>query len=185
MDDGVVIQLIGNVDPQTSAVRQYLKDAGESFVHTKNRRSVLHDALAAKPDLIIVAGWRHLLPKAVLAVPRLGVVGFHSAKLPEYPGRAPVPWTLLRGDAYAYNTMLFLDEGVDTGDIIDFERTMIADDESPLTLYDWMASTDVRMLKRNLPLLKEGAAPRTPQDMTKRGPVTTKDGWMRWQLSQF
>lgn len=179
----MVIQLIGNVDPQTAAVKRLLKDLGESVVHTEKKNNVVNDALHAKPDLVIVAGWRHLVPPGLLRLPRLGVVGFHSAKLPEYPGRAPIPWTLLRGDEYAYNTLFFLDEGVDSGDIIDYARTRIHPHDTPATLYEWVAETCVRMLRRNLPLLKEGAAPRMPQDPAKRGPETTKDGWLRWQLS--
>lgn len=134
------------------------------------------------PDLIVVAGWRRLIPANVLAMPRLGTVGFHSAKLPEYPGRAPVPWTLLRGDALAWNTMLFLDGGIDTGDIIDERSTLVMPGTDPWQLYDWVATSSVWMLMEHLPALLEGRAPRRPQDMSRRGPLTTPDGWNLWWL---
>ena len=106
----VTVWFYGDVEPQASEVRRFL---------WRQDGLVVYDALTElpgrRPDLIVVAGYRRLIPAEVLAMPRLGTVGFHSAKLPEYPGRALVPWTLLRGDEYAYNTMFFLDEGVDSG----------------------------------------------------------------------
>jgi methionyl-tRNA formyltransferase len=130
------------------------------------------------PDLIVVAGYRRLLPASL--VNRIPTVGFHSAKLPEYPGRAPVPWTLLRGDSHAWNTMLYLDEGVDSGDIIDTRSRAILPGDTPETLYEWVARTDAEMLLANLPGLLDGTAPRKPQDLSRRGPLTPKDGWDRW-----
>jgi methionyl-tRNA formyltransferase len=142
------------------------------------RWSVRH----ARPDLIVVGGWRHLIPPDVLAL--APTVGFHSAKLPEYPGRAPVPWTLLRGDRYAWNTLLYLDEGVDSGDIVDTRVHKVREGETPDTLYDWIASSSVDMLLANLPRLLDGTAPRHRQDMARRGPLTTKDGWQHYWLRQ-
>jgi methionyl-tRNA formyltransferase len=75
--------------------------------------NVVAAVLDIEPDLVVVAGWRRLVP--ILAP----TVGFHSAKLPEYPGRAPVPNALLRGDSTITNTMLWLSDDIDSGDIID------------------------------------------------------------------
>jgi methionyl-tRNA formyltransferase len=170
----VRILVVGNVEPQTSAVRDALPSA---CAHPWSHASLEQHARHHATDLIIVAGWRHLIPRDVLAIPRLGTVGFHSAKLPEYPGRAPVPWTILRGGP-VYNTMLFLDEGVDSGDIIDQESRPLAPGDTPESIYEWIAESNVRMLLRHLPALKAGTAPRTPQDPARRGPLTTKDGWV-------
>jgi hypothetical protein len=183
----VRICVVGNVQPQPYAIVEAL---------TEHRKALgidfpLHwpmdgvDAFGmgnfVRPDLLVIAGYRRLIPPEVLAIPRLGTVGFHSAKLPEYPGRAPVPWTLVRGDTHAYNTMLFLDEGVDSGDIIDQESRPIEPGDTPATLYEWIAESNVRMLLRHLPALKEGRAPRTPQDPALRGPLTSKDGWQVYE----
>lgn len=128
-----------------------------------------------QPDLIVVAGWRHLIPPDVLAL--APTVGFHSARLPEYPGRAPVPWTLLRGDREAVNTFFYLDDGVDSGDIIDSRVYRIGRDDTPSTIYDWIGASSAEMLAKHLPGLLAGTAPRAPQDPSKRGPLTTPDGW--------
>lgn len=132
-------------------------------------------------DLIVVAGWRHIIPASVLSF--APAVGFHSAKLPEYPGRAPVPWALLRGDTETWNTLFYLDEGIDTGDIVAERRIPILSTDTPETLYREMGQTAVDMLRVHLPGLLAGSAPRRPQDMSRRGPLTTADGWDRWTSS--
>lgn len=122
-------------------------------------------------DLIVVCGWRRLIP-----IPEdIPVVGFHSAKLPEYPGRAPVPWTLFRGDAEATTTLFYLDEGVDTGDIIDSASVPVG--YTVAQTYERLAQADIALLRKHLDGILAGTAPRTPQDPAKRGPLTTKDGW--------
>jgi hypothetical protein len=122
-------------------------------------------------DLVIVAGWRQLIP--ILAP----TVGFHSASLPEYPGRAPVANAILRGDRTLTNTMLWLDEGVDTGDIIDTRTFPIGTD--PDAIYEDIGRTSAEMLREHWQGLLDGTAPRTPQDPAKRGPLTPADAWRR------
>jgi methionyl-tRNA formyltransferase len=170
------VMVVGNVPPQSTAIIRELIPY-KPFVVAEQR--ILWPAVVQmKPDLIIVAGWRHLIPPEVLAV--APTVGFHSAKLPHYPGRAPVPWTLLRGDEFAYNTMLYLDDGVDSGDVIDWRRLRLVATDTPETVYEWMARSAVAMLRQHLSALLAGNAPRTPQDGALRGPLTTADGWQRW-----
>lgn len=135
---------------------------------------------ALRPDLIVVAGWRHLIPADI--VRRYACIGFHSAKLPEYPGRAPVPWTLIRGDEFAWNTMLYLDEGIDSGDIVDADSKRIAGD-TPATIYEWIGRSTVALLRRHLPGLLAGTAPRQRQDPARRGPLTRSDGWRVYESS--
>lgn len=171
------IVLIGNVEPQTSAALTVI--AGYDVLHISDPDD-LWQVSGYGPDLIVVAGWRRLIPPDILAL--APTVGFHSAKLPEYPGRAPVPWALIRGDKETANTMLYLDDGVDSGDIIDSRRIPILKTDTPERLYAEMADTLADMLREHLPALLDGTAPRTPQDLSRRGPLTTADGWerLRW-----
>jgi methionyl-tRNA formyltransferase len=180
--DGVVkplVALVGDVQPQTEAVRLPIFELAWLW----DVRDEIDRIPAMEPDLIVVAGWRHLIPPEVLAIPRLGTVGFHSAKLPEYPGRAPVYWTLLRGDDFAWNTMLHLTEEPDAGDIIDEDFLPLTDNRTPDAIYEWVARSDAMMLRKHLPALLDGTAPRAPQDRGLRGPLTTKDGYDRWLAS--
>ena len=137
---------------------------------------VYNEARGYRPDLIVTVGWRHLVPRDILEATPLGVVGFHSARLPEYPGRAPVPWAILRGDETTANTMLFLTDEPDAGDIID-SRTIPVTTASEMNRR--MGETAAEMLRQHLPALLTGTAPRTPQDRSRRGPLTTADGWQR------
>lgn len=177
----VSVMFVGNVEAIAGPVRAV---AGASAI-VDNPYFLRSAVMRHRPNLIIVAGWRHLIPPDVLAVPRLGVVGFHSAKLPEYPGRAPVPWALLRGDSETANTMLYLDEGIDTGDII-ATRTIpiIGAFDTPEKLNREMGLTAADMLTAHLTGLLAGTAPRTPQDTTRRGPLTTTEGWALWNERQ-
>lgn len=124
------------------------------------------------PDLVIVAGWRRLVP--ILAP----TVGFHSAKLPEFPGRAPVANAILRGDRTLTNTMLWLDDGVDTGDIIDeWEHSIVGKDAD--RIYEDIGRSSAAMLRTHWASLLAGTAPRRRQDTSLRGPLTPPDAWQR------
>ena len=119
---------------------------------------------ALRPDLILVVGWTRLLGPELLRLPPLGAVGFHASLLPRYRGRAPVNWALINGADETGNTMFFLDDGVDTGDIIDQRRIPVLDEDDCATLYRKVADAAVDMLLEHLPALKTATAPRTPQD---------------------
>ncbi|HEY7130830.1 MAG TPA: methionyl-tRNA formyltransferase [Candidatus Limnocylindrales bacterium] len=136
-----------------------------------------------RADLLIVVGWTRLLGGEVLALPRLGAVGFHASLLPRYRGRAPVNWALIHDEPATGNTMFFLDEGVDTGDIIDQRTIPIGDDDDVRTLYEKVSDAGTEMLLAHLPALKAGTAPRRAQDhtaatiMPRRRP---EDGVIDW-----
>jgi methionyl-tRNA formyltransferase len=130
--------------------------------------------LRERYDLIVTVGWRHLVHHKVIDQTPLGVVGFHSAKLPEYPGRAPVPWAILRGDTVTHNTMLFLTDEPDAGDIIDHREVPVT---TASDMNRRMGETAAEMLRQHLPALLAGTAPRTPQDRSRRGPLTKANGW--------
>lgn len=131
--------------------------------------SVAEAVRVTDPGLVVVAGWRKLVP---IVAP---TVGFHSAKLPEYPGRAPVANAILRGDTTLTNTMLWLDEGVDTGDIIDTRTFSIG--TQPDAIYRDIGISSAEMLRTHWDGLLDGTAPRHPQDRSKRGPLTPADAW--------
>jgi methionyl-tRNA formyltransferase len=137
------------------------------------------------PDLIIVVGWTRLLGAELLAVPPRGCIGFHASLLPRYRGRAPVNWAILRGEKEAGNTMMFLDAGTDTGDIIDQRRVPIGPDDTCATVYSTVADAGAAMLREHLPALLDGTAPRRPQGaasadlLRKRSPQMGITDWNR------
>ena len=82
-----------------------------------------------KPDLILVMGWSQLLKNDILKIPKLGVIGSHPTELPKYRGRAPIPWSILKGLKESALTFFYIDEGTDDGDIIDQRKFKITDND--------------------------------------------------------
>lgn len=138
-----------------------------------------------RPDLIVVAGWTRLLPAALLAIPRRGCVGFHASLLPRDRGRAPVNWAIIRGDAVAGNTMMFLDATADTGDVIDQRPVPIGPDDTCASVYEQVGAAGADMLRQHLAALLAGTAPRRPQGpacgppLPKRTPAMGITDWSR------
>ena len=109
-----------------------------------------------RPELMVVTGWTRLLSAELLSVPPRGVVGFHASLLPRYRGRAPVNWAILRGEATTGNTMMYLDAGTDTGDIIDQQAVPIGADDTCATVYAKVGEAGADMLGRHLQALLDG-----------------------------
>jgi len=138
-----------------------------------------------RPDLMVVTGWTRLLSAELLGVPSHGVVGFHASLLPRYRGRAPVNWAILRGEAMTGNTMMYLDAGADTGDIVDQRSVPITLDDTCATVYAKVGQAGADMLRRHLRALLDGTAPRRPQGpavgppLPKRTPEMGITDWNR------
>jgi methionyl-tRNA formyltransferase len=138
-----------------------------------------------RPDLMVVTGWTRLLSAELLSVPPRGVIGFHASLLPHYRGRAPVNWAILRGDAVTGNTMMYLNAGTDTGDIVDQQTVPITPDDTCATVYARVGDAGAEMLRRHLPALLDGTAPRRPQGpgdgplLPKRTPEMGITDWNR------
>jgi methionyl-tRNA formyltransferase len=138
-----------------------------------------------RPDLMVVTGWTRLLSAELLGVPPRGVVGFHASLLPRYRGRAPVNWAILRGEARTGNTMMYLDAGTDTGDIIDQQAVPIGPDDTCATVYAKVGEAGADMLRRHLRALLDGTAPRRSQGpadgppLPKRTPGMGITDWNR------
>ncbi|NIT59122.1 MAG: hypothetical protein GWN00_23735 [Aliifodinibius sp.] len=139
-----------------------------------------------EPDVIFVVGWTRLVSAEVLAIPKYGCIGMHASLLPKYRGRAPVNWALINNEKVTGNTMILLDEGVDTGDIL-LQRTIpITLSDTCRTLYDKVSVAGRGMIREIIPYLKRGQLPRKPQNdaeasvMPKRSP---EDGLIDWNKS--
>ena len=154
-----------------------------------NRPDEVERVRALSPDLIVAVGWTRLLGAELLRIPARGCVGFHASLLPRNRGRAPVNWAIIRGETVTGNTMMFLEEGVDTGDIIDQRPVSIEPDDTCATVYEKVAAAGAVMLRSHLPALLAGEAPRRPQDhdgaslLPKRTPDMGITDWDRPTLA--
>ena len=120
----------------------------------------------AAPDLIVVAAYGKILPKPLLELPPLGCVNIHASLLPEYRGAAPVQRAILDGKRETGVTLMYMSEGLDTGDMIACVKAA-ADDANAGELTDRLARIGAKLLTDMLPEIAEGTAPRIPQDDTK------------------
>ena len=143
------------------------------------------DALAATdPDLMLVLGWSQICRQPFREIAGLGTVGFHPAALPRLRGRGVIPWTILRNEATAGSTLFWLDDGVDSGDIL-LQRIFAVDaQETARSLYDKHTRNMREMVPEAVGLVAAGKAPRLAQDESQASYCakrTPADGLIDWQ----
>ena len=118
---------------------------------------------ALRPDVIVVAAYGLILPPWVLEVPRLGCLNIHASLLPRWRGAAPIQRAIEAGDARTGITIMQMDAGLDTGDLLLAESLPIAPDDSTATLHDRLAALGGRLIVEALELAARGGLVRTPQ----------------------
>ncbi len=115
-------------------------------------------------DMIIVCGWRQVLKKEVLDIPKNGVISFHPTLLPKGRGSAPIINTILEGWKESGLTMYYAGEGIDNGDIIGQERFEVGEDDYAIDIYNKVVGSGRKLVRKYLPLLVIGKSPRMPQN---------------------
>ena len=137
-------------------------------------------------DVAVVAAFGQILPKDILEGPPWGCINVHPSLLPKYRGAAPMNWTLINGEIITGVTIMSVNEGVDTGDILLQEETPVASDETYDLLHDRLAKMGADLLLRTLQDMEAGRAQRRPQDnalVTYAPRLKKEDGLIRWQDS--
>jgi methionyl-tRNA formyltransferase len=119
---------------------------------------------ALAPDLIVVMAYGQILPRTVLEIPRIACLNLHASLLPRHRGAAPIQAAIVAGDRETGITVMYMDEGLDTGDVMLETRIKIAPDETGGSLHDRLAEIAPGALKDALEKLEAGTAPRIPQD---------------------
>ena len=117
-----------------------------------------------KPDVICVVAYGKILPKEILEIPKYGCINVHGSLLPKYRGAAPIQWAVLNGDKETGITTMYMDVGMDTGDMILKEKTTIGDDETTGELWDRLAKIGGELLVKTLKEIENGTAKRIKQD---------------------
>ncbi len=135
------------------------------------------------PDLMIVAAYGLILPAPVLSIPRLGCVNLHASLLPRWRGAAPIQRAILAGDRQTGITLMQMDKGLDTGDMLATQVLDIDPEQNAQVLHDRLAETGADLLKKNLPALLAGQLPVVPQaeqDATYAQKLDKKEAWLDW-----
>ena len=117
-----------------------------------------------EPELIVVAAYGRILPPDILALPKLGCVNVHSSLLPKYRGAAPINWAILNGEDETGVTIMYMAEGMDTGDILAQTVTPIGLNENAAQLFERLALLGADLLVKTIAQLDEGTARAVPQD---------------------
>ena len=140
---------------------------------------------AARPELLFSFYYRQMLPREILAVPKLGAFNMHGSLLPKYRGRAPVNWAIVHGESKTGATLHVMTERADAGDIVDQEAVPIDEDDTALAVQRRVSAAAVRILERSLAALEAGTARRRKQDESqattfpRRRPEDGKIDWNR------
>jgi methionyl-tRNA formyltransferase len=189
------VDLVGIVTQSVSPVNadfRSLEDLGRTadvpvIIAEGNEQAAMADFLRETgADIVYCFGWSYLLGAKVLAAAPRGVIGFHPAALPANKGRHPLIWALALGLHETASSFFFMDEGADSGDIIDQMPLIIGDNDDAATLYAKMSETACGQLTRITAQLSSGTEIRKIQDhqtantWRKRGP---SDGAIDWRMS--
>jgi len=136
-------------------------------------------------DLIVVAAYGQLLPQSLLDLPKYGCLNVHTSILPKYRGAAPIQWAIIDGEPETGVTIMKMDAGLDTGDILTIHKTPIAPEENAATLHDRLAVIGAEALIATIPAYVKGEIKSQPQPSTGSTyarKITKDDGRIDWAL---
>ena len=168
-----------------SPVKEVAQQANLPILQPQRAReeNFIQQLAELKPELIAVAAYGQILPKAILDLPRFGCLNVHTSLLPKYRGAAPIQHAILNGDAETGVTIMKMDVGLDTGDMLAQERTPIDPSDNSQTLHDRLAEIGAELLARTIPQYASGALQPRPQPAdgaTYASKIKKQDGEIDW-----
>lgn len=116
------------------------------------------------PEVIVVAAYGQILPESILNIPPYGCINIHASLLPKYRGAAPIEWSIIDGEEKTGVTTMYMEKGLDTGDMIEKVEIAITSDDTGATLHDKLAVAGGQLIVTTLDSLKNNTATRTKQD---------------------
>jgi len=161
-------------------VKEVALEAGISVMQPQRAKdeTFIAELKALNPDIILVAAYGKLLPKAILDMPKFGCINVHASLLPKYRGASPIQWAVLNGDEKSGVTIMHMAETMDTGDIIMTKEVVLAKDETAGSLHDKLAEIGGPLLIEAMDALETGRAPRIRQNDEDATHVTMLDKTM-------
>jgi methionyl-tRNA formyltransferase len=170
---------------QPSPVKEFAQQENLPVLQPERARdeNFIRQLTALQPELIAVAAYGQILPKAILELPRFGCLNVHTSLLPKYRGAAPIQHAILNGDAETGVTIMKMDAGLDTGDVLTQERTQITAADNSQTLHDRLAAIGANLLVRTIPDFVAGKIQPLPQPsegVTYAAKIKKQDGQIDW-----
>lgn len=141
---------------------------------------------ALAPDLIVTAAYGQILPVAVLELPKFGCLNVHGSLLPKYRGGAPIQRSIINGEKETGITLMYMAEGLDTGDMIAKSIVSIEDEDTSGTIFEKLSIAGAKLLVEQLPLVLNGTAERIPQndeESTYAPNLSREDERIDWNAS--
>ena len=182
-----IIGVVTNVDKPKGRGMKMMASPVKEFAIEKNipvyqpekvKKNIefIEEMKALKPDVICVVAYGKILPKEILEIPRLGCINVHGSLLPQYRGAAPIQWAVLNGDKKTGVTTMYMDEGMDTGDMILKREVEIGENETTGELWNKLSKIGGELLVETLRRVEEGTAPREKQgDNYTMAPMLNKE----------
>lgn len=149
-----------------SKVKEYSLEKGLKIYQPEKVRKneeFINEIRSLNPDVICVVAYGKILPKDILDIPKYGCINVHGSLLPKYRGAAPIQWSVINGDKVTGITTMYMDIGMDTGDMILKEEVLIGEDETTGELWERLSKVGGELLVKTLSQIENGTAPREKQ----------------------
>lgn len=169
-----------------SPVKQYAIEKNLKIYQpekVRKNQEFIDEIKSLNPDVICVVAYGKILPKEILEIPHLGCINVHASLLPKYRGAAPIQWAVLNGEKETGVTTMYMDIGMDTGDMILKEKVQIGEDETTGELWNRLSKIGGKLLIETLKQIEEGTAPREKQgeDFTMAPMLDKKMAKIDWE----
>jgi methionyl-tRNA formyltransferase len=176
------------LQPRPSPVKKLALQLGFPLLQPQRARSpeFINTIRLLKPDLAIIAAYGQIIPESLLAIPSLGFLNVHASLLPAYRGAAPIQWAILNDDTQTGVTIMKLNQGLDTGDILTQISTPILNTDNAQSLHDRLASLGASLLLHTLPPYVSGCLLPSPQPtigVSYAPKITRQLGRLDWNLT--
>ena len=174
--------------PRSSFVKQCALELGLPVIQPQTLRTpqAIEQLASFEPDLFVVTAFGQILPQSALDLPQYGALNVHVSLLPRHRGAAPIQWAILEGDTETGVTIMRMDAGLDTGDIISTVKTEITEGDTAQTLHDRLAQMGAVLLTESLPGYLDGTRKPVLQDDTRSTyarKILKQDGQIDWTES--
>lgn len=149
-----------------SPVKEYALEKGFKIyqpIKVRKNEEFINEVRGLNPDVLVVVAYGKILPKEILEIPKYGAINVHGSLLPKYRGAAPIQWSVLNGDKETGVSTMYMDIGMDTGDMILTEKVEIGEDETTGELWNRLSKIGANLLVETLKQIENGTAPRIPQ----------------------
>ncbi len=173
---------------QMSPVKEYAQSKQIPVYQTeriKKDKELIDTLKGLKPDVIVVVAFGQILSQEILDIPKYGAINVHGSLLPKYRGAAPIQWAVINGDTITGITTMYMDAGMDTGDMIQKVEVKISPEDTYGTLYEKMKLAGGNLLLETLDKIIDGVATRTKQgeDFTIAPMIEKQMGQIHWENS--